>query len=777
MSESRLQNLREKLAQELQKDNPDNSVILQLSSEISKADESSVRFTVDAAVIDRLGKELVGKQETAVAELVKNSYDADATTCDLIFENTNDVGGRLTIEDDGNGMNKQELVNGFMRISSSDKVHNPVSPKYRRQRAGRKGIGRFSTQRLARELVIFTQKEDSEKAYEITINWDDYSLDKELSLITNEVHELPKVKDKYSFTKLTLNNLRENFTTASLKRIYRYVSDLQQPFGLIERENTGDPGFVSRIYRSINNDLEIIADEETLFYENALATIEVEKFEKGLGKVKLVSEKLDLKDDVNLDYEPIISEEEDDELRKIDEEHIGDDSSNPFKIIIDKVKIKIYYFIVVDEYVPKSDKSSIQRKLRESGGIRVYRNGFRILPYGDRLDDWIRLDESVRKRYHIFPHGNNNFLGVVELNDPNSDVFIERSSREGLVDNEAFRELVSLIYRAIIWSGLKIAAARSRKGKAGKDNRSPQEKFNSVKSSLSRIADDFEKEGNPTAADNIRTNIVLLDEGIKQGASFERDLLGKLEMYRVLAGLGLTIGDFTHEINHFLPSLLSDSNSLIQSLKNQEESVKAKRLYSNLDALETYTSYFNYSISQNVRRDKRPIEVRTMVNQFIEITEYDRTRMGTKLLEPQYSGYNLYTVPMHPSEWSSILLNFYSNSKKAIKKAMIKGALSIKSGKDGHKIFLEFQDNGIGIAEENKDQIFDEFFTTSAPVGHRSNPHEELVGSGLGLSIVHDIVTSYNGNVFVTEPDEEFKTNIRIEIPAASEEQLKDYDL
>lgn len=777
MNKDNFQILKKKLVEELEKENSDNSVILKLTSDLSKNDKSFVRFSVDAAVIDRLGKELVGKQETAVAELVKNSYDADSTTCDLIFENTNEIGGRLTIEDDGNGMNRKELINGFMRISSSEKIHNPESPKYNRPRAGRKGIGRFSTQRLAKELVIFTQKKDEDSAYEVRINWDEYSLDKDLNQITNKISKLPKLKNKESFTKLTLNNLRESFTNTSLKRIYRFVSDLQQPFSLIEKNSKRDPGFVSRIFKSINGDLEIIADEETLFYENALAVIEGEVSDVGIGKVSLKSEKLKFSDQIEIDYEPVIKEDDEENLKKINETELETLSNNPYKVINGKVKFKIYYFIFLSEFIPKSDLSSIQRKLRDSGGIRVYRNGFRIPPYGDRHDDWVRLDESVRKRHHLFPHGNNNFLGIVELIDSEAKIFIERSSREGLIDNEAFRELVSFLYRGILWATIKIAYLREKKAKAGKDNRSPHEKLDSVKLSLSKIADDFEKEGNILAADKIRNNIILLDEGIKQGESFEKDLLGKLEMYRVLAGLGLTIGDFTHEINHFLPSLLSDSNSLLQSIKDKEESIKAKRIYTNLDSLETYTSYFNYSISQNVRRDKRPIEIRTMVNQFMEITEYDRNRMGTKLLEPYYTGYNLYTVPMHPSEWSSILLNFYSNSKKAIKKAMVIGRLFIKSGKDNNNIYLEFQDNGIGIPESDKDEIFDEFFTTSAPVGHRKNFHEELVGSGLGLSIVRDIISSYNGRVFVTIPDKGFTTNIRIEIPIASEEQLKNYDL
>jgi hypothetical protein len=119
------------------RDEPNNySLILELSSKLASFDKNHVRFSVDAGVIDRLGKELVARQETAVSELVKNAFDADASFVELLFQDTNSIGGELTVEDDGHGMTKEQVVNGFMRISSTDKIHNPTSPRYKRNRAG-----------------------------------------------------------------------------------------------------------------------------------------------------------------------------------------------------------------------------------------------------------------------------------------------------------------------------------------------------------------------------------------------------------------------------------------------------------------------------------------------------------------------------------------------------------------------------------------------------------------------------------------------------------------
>ena len=104
-----------------------------------------MRFSVDSGIINRLGNELVGKRETAVGELVKNAYDADAEEVNLIFERAWTPGGTLRIEDTGNGMTREQLINGFMRLSSASKVKEPYSPVYHRARAGKKGIGRFAS--------------------------------------------------------------------------------------------------------------------------------------------------------------------------------------------------------------------------------------------------------------------------------------------------------------------------------------------------------------------------------------------------------------------------------------------------------------------------------------------------------------------------------------------------------------------------------------------------------------------------------------------------------
>ena len=117
----------------------------------------SLSFTVSARTAKLIGQENFANAQGAVTELVKNSYDADAKKVILRFENSDSIGGTLAIDDDGIGMTREQLVTGFMRISSTDKLHNPLSERYKRKRSGQKGIGRFAVQRLGGKLTITTQ--------------------------------------------------------------------------------------------------------------------------------------------------------------------------------------------------------------------------------------------------------------------------------------------------------------------------------------------------------------------------------------------------------------------------------------------------------------------------------------------------------------------------------------------------------------------------------------------------------------------------------------------
>ncbi|RZK28775.1 MAG: hypothetical protein EOO61_21585 [Hymenobacter sp.] len=130
--------------------------------------------------------------------------------------------------------------------------------------------------------------------------------------------------------------------------------------------------------------------------------------------------------------------------------------------------------------------------LREQGGIRVYRNGFRVLPYGEQDDDWTGLDASVRRNIILAPHGNNSFLGFVELVDAEGNQFDETSGRERLVENPAFAELSDFTQRALIGGVLRIASERGRKGSTREKRTASQKPTDTIKNAAQDALNNIE---------------------------------------------------------------------------------------------------------------------------------------------------------------------------------------------------------------------------------------------------------------------------------------------
>ena len=116
-------------------------------------------------------------------------------------------------------------------------------------------------------------------------------------------------------------------------------------------------------------------------------------------------------------------------------------------------------------------------------------------------------------------------------------------------------------------------------------------------------------------------------------------------------------------------------------------------------------------------------------------------------------------------------MNFYTNSRKAIKRAGAKGKIDITYGKTDSIVYLEFSDNGDGIKEEYVDKVFDAFFTTSTAKGLKASSYQEITGTGLGLKIVKDIIDSYQGDIYITTPKQGYSTTIRIEIPKGESDE------
>lgn len=174
-----------------------------------------------------------------------------------------------------------------------------------------------------------------------------------------------------------------------------------------------------------------------------------------------------------------------------------------------------------------------------------------------------------------------------------------------------------------------------------------------------------------------------------------------------------------------------------------------------------------------MQRDIEPINIKERISTFCATIAHNTKKahinLTTNLTDRSTMLLDLTTIPMHPSEWASILFNLYTNAKKAIKKSESRnnGKINIHCGEvSGTMIYIEFSDNGTGVDPHIRDRMFDAFVTTTSVAPNNSDDIETYTGTGLGLKIIKDIVSSYNGCIYLkSEANEGYKTTFRIEIP------------
>jgi signal transduction histidine kinase len=340
--------------------------------------------------------------------------------------------------------------------------------------------------------------------------------------------------------------------------------------------------------------------------------------------------------------------------------------------------------------------------------------------------------------------------------------------------------MVDFVQRSIISAVFKISELRGRKGRTAqkdwtKKEKTPTEKVDNAIDTIKEVFEDSstEEEFEDSSKEKSYYKKEKFDEAYRQliegrieEKKEKKDLIDELNMMRILAGLGLVIGEFVHEIKNYFPGIDAEMNFLRNALKDYKEGLeRVNNLENNVKSLTTYSSYFDEAISRNVLRELEPIELRDVVYRFEEVIQNNLERTKIALEKPIFNGFDLFTIPMHPSEWASILFNFYTNSKKAIRREGSSGKILIKCGRENGNVYLEFSDNGDGIPKDKEEIIFNAFYTTSSAAGHSASEIDSLTGTGLGLKIIKDIIESYNGNIFVSTPEEGYKTTIRVEVP------------
>lgn len=415
-----------------------------------------LHFKTNVQIKSIIGKDLINDDNIAILELVKNSFDADAKRVDISFCNLKenddkddkkegdftDQTSRLIIRDDGVGMNFSDIDDKWLNIAYSEKKSN--SKQYNRMMAGAKGVGRFSCDRLGQFLNLYTRKKGKE-CFLLKIDWREFEIDdqkKEIQSVDIEYEVLNDIelekKGISSFEQgviLEIIQLRSNWVrfednkwnTDKLSGLKKYLEKLINPNQAFEKNDFGiylnAPEFVSENKSKSQNEKFIGKVENTIFQKLDFKTTSIECKSIGDGNAILTT----LKDKGDTIF--WIKEQSD------------------YYPEIQNFKITLYY---LNTYAKAFFTKQTGMRPVSYGSVFLFLNGFRIPPYGEEGDDWLKLEQRRTQGYARFISARD-LVGQIEILDSNNSFQIV-SSREGLVKNDNYEKLAErggLFYRVL----------------------------------------------------------------------------------------------------------------------------------------------------------------------------------------------------------------------------------------------------------------------------------------------------------------------------------------
>lgn len=842
---------------------------------------TKIPFKVSARTARLIGRENVSNADGAIIELVKNCYDADADNCivyfdnkymdapdylseqeflnlskysDLIpsyycleddgnyslnvpfgesFDNINSIFlkfGHIYIIDNGSGMTEEVIEKYWMTIGTDNKYTQIYTPSGR-VKAGAKGIGRFSLDRLGKSCEIYTLPKGEKDGLLWQVNWSDFEkpgltidqVDADLSykenmdlketlkyLITNSksISNLLNETTFNSGTIIKIDCLSDYWDEYNVKKVYENLEILvppkEMPIFKVHLFSSLQDMEYGEVASEICDDFDYKVTAKYLDDDEKIVKVTIERNELDLDLVErsyMEVFNLDPMKNYPYDFKTLQEKEFKKEttlfelvpgLKDIDKKNILDE--------IGEFTFTFYFLKNLSQPVkkyPLKSISSTSRKawLKKFSGVKIFRDDFRIRPYGEGRNDWLNLGERQSKSpaavsragggYRIGP---NQISGSINISRITNESFQDKSGREGLQENDAFNYLKEIIIgiikiyendRSHILSSFgelysirdereiaknnaqKVADKRTEKKIYIDENQETFQNLDLAPMDTKKDLDIASRDTDDKDADVLVQGFIVQEQELKEKTD-------ELRLARSLASSGLIVASFAHELKNLQTHLEHRTSILKKSLvglldHNTVDSLpKYKNPFVMVETIKSQDSklieWIKFSL-QTLKKNKRH---RTNIN----ISDYFKTFEETwcKLLSERSIKLNI-----HPEnndcvfrafhiDLDSIFTNLIANSIDAFKNegSSKNRIIDISWEVLEENLIISYKDSGCGLSNDYKDPyvIFNAFETT------KRDKYGNKIGTGLGMWLVKNIVNDYYGNINILKPEIGFQLEI-----------------
>lgn len=456
------------------------------------------QFKTRARALDLLGRQQIAGIPTAINELIKNAYDAYADHFDISYLRSKEL---LVLRDDGIGMSLSDFENRWLTLgteskSGSTRTELPIDPdKKPRPVTGEKGIGRLAIASIGSQVLILTcpKNGESKQIVGCFINWEMFEIPginlEDLSIPIKEYRSMPGSEEILSLTEQAIGTIQLLYNQGKVRKdiferiSYTIKSFKVDPLEIDERiggsfhlsnSQSGTHFYISPVAETFNSDIEKSRDsdeatkmEKTLlgFHNSMIANENTPQIDISFRDYRsddgsyvsiidkdhfFTAEDFDLADhhfvgsfDKYGQFRgtiQIYGEHTFDQIIPWSENYYRETDCGPFKINIAYLQGESKSSkLGIEEYARLKAKSD------RLGGLYIYRNNIRVLPYGDADYDFLDIEKNRTKKMSRYFFSFRRIIGAVEISDIDKSKLIEKAGREGFIENRAYRQFQSIL--------------------------------------------------------------------------------------------------------------------------------------------------------------------------------------------------------------------------------------------------------------------------------------------------------------------------------------------